>query len=174
MIAVPKRASVEAVAEELPAAIAWAQRNELKIEHDRDELTVYLHLTGPAVTDGHIEHYLLRGRFDDYRAIAPEWVFVDPRTRGSVGDAAFPHAPAGGAFGASLFIQGNGGALICAHFNRLAYATDGGVHTDWGETTSWLTRRSGQTFAPNIGSMLDRISRDMPYTQGRKAPLPEL
>ncbi len=171
MIAVPRRASIQAVAAEIPAAIAWSARHGLTLEHDEDELTLWLALTGPSAEPGTVEEYLLRGRFDDYRAVAPEWLFVDPRTREEIGADAFPAPPGVGAFGASLFIQNNSRVLICAHFNRLAYASHGGVHGDWGETTSWLTRRPGQTYATNIGSMLDRIYRDMAYTRGRRAPV---
>lgn len=171
MILVPHRASVQAMASEVSAAIAWSQRHGLEFDHDQDELTVWLALSGPGIEPNTTEDYLLRGRFDDYRAIAPEWLFVHPLTREIVGDAAFPNPMGPGAFGPSLFIQGSTGPLICAHFNRLAYASNGGVHGDWGDATSWLMRRPGQTWAADIGSMLDRIYRDIPYTRGRKAPL---
>jgi hypothetical protein len=167
MLVVPRRASAQAVLTELPAAAAWADRHGLRFESDEEALAIWLGLTGPGAEPGTSVEYLLRGRFDNYRAIAPEWLFVDSATREEIGEAAFPNPTGQGAFGPSLFIRGPSGPLICAHFNRLAYSVNGGVHTDWGETTSWLTRRPGQTYATEIGSMMDRIYREMPHTSGR-------
>ncbi|HMJ35621.1 MAG TPA: hypothetical protein VK501_17055 [Baekduia sp.] len=163
------------VAEELPAAKAWAQRRGRQLSFDEEALSLTLPLYGPRASDnGDPEAYCLRGTFDDYRAVPPTWWFIHPDSEADIGPAAYPASPSPHPRGSGLFLaSGPTGAVICAHFNRLAYAEEQGPHGDWGATTNWLnTPPSNYTRAETIGDMLARISLEVDESQGRMAPLP--
>jgi hypothetical protein len=151
--------------EEMPAAIAWAQRRGLDLVYVPSALTVRLVLDGPRVSDQHTrERYVVQGSLEDYDVVPPAWRFLDPRTDRAIGQPAYPQ-PAG-----NSILHGNG--VICAPWNRLAYQVEGGPHGDWGPTTGWKTPRPGHTHAVTIPDMLDRIHREVQRSRGRMAPLP--
>jgi hypothetical protein len=153
--------------EEVPAAVAWARRRGLDLAYDATALTVRLVLDGPGVSDQRpCERYVVQGVLEDYDVLPPAWRFIDPRTAGVIGQAAYPR-PVG-----NSVLHGNG--VICAPWNRLAYQVDGGPHGDWGPTTGWKMPRSGYTQALTIPDMLDRIHREVKRSRGRMAPLPPL
>ena len=168
---VPHATSVAIVEEELVAASAWAERHGLQLDASPDTLHLELPLRGPASdgTDSEAEDYLLSGDFDDYRAIAPAWRFLDPRTKADIGAPAFPRGGTQLPF-PSTVLHGNG--VICAHFNRLAYAAHGGPHAEWSDLTNWQNVRQAETLALKIAAMLDRIWREVVHSAGRMAPLP--
>jgi hypothetical protein len=153
--------------EEMQAAVAWARRRGLDLAHDATALTVRLVLDGPGVSDKHPrEQYVIHGVLEDYDVLPPAWRFLDPRTDGIIGQAAYPQP------GGNSVLHSNG--VICAPWNRLAYEIEGGPHNDWGQMTSWKMPRPGNTHAVTIPDMLDRIHRDVNLSRGRMAPLPPL
>lgn len=164
------RAYVES---ELPAARAWASRRRLELAVDEASLTLNIRLAGPAASATGHESYLLSGTFHDYRALPPAWRFLDPRTGADVGPPAYPAPLVPNPRGSNLFIGGGPtGAVICAHFNRLAYVAEQGPHGDWGPPANWLSLPPSQyTRADTIGDMLARIDLEVRESAGRMAPL---
>lgn len=167
MLLIPTSVTHEAVAAEVLAATAWADRHSLPLTFDAEALRIEVLMAGPSA-DGTVgaQNYLLVGELDSFPAIAPAWTFLHPETR-ETGAHAFPMVPSS-QFGPGLFIQGGPtGWLICAPFNRLAYAEHQGVHGDWGGATTWKTPRSPYTAVTTIGGMLDRIWREVLQSTGR-------
>ena len=66
-----------------------------------------------------------------------------------------------------MFIQHNSRGIICAPFNRLAYATHDGPHSNWGDAAQWMTAGPGYVYAVTIGDMLQLILRDFSLSKGR-------
>lgn len=168
------------VAEEMTAARAWAARHNHTLTFDAAELTLTMPLLGPTTDGAGTERYLLKGTFVDYRAVPPCWWFVHPDTGADIGRPVYPQPPAPHPRGSALFIQGGPtGAIICAHFNRLAYneqLEDGGqqegVHGDWGQPTNWLNLpRDQYTRAETVADMLARIELEVNDSTGRMEPL---
>lgn len=157
------------LAEELEPAQAWATRRGLSLEFFEQEATLNLMLWGP---EG--EAYLLAGEFPDYPTLPPIWRFVDPRSGQKIGPAAYPAPVQPYPHGTPVVLDGGSeGVVLCAHFNRLAYAEEGGPHGDWGGLANWRNRPiGGYTFATCIAEMLVRIALEVSAANGRKAPLP--
>jgi hypothetical protein len=169
------------VLHELDGARAWANRCGHDLAFDEDALSLKLALVGPATSAETNERYLLTASFEDYRALPPSWRFVHPNTSEDIGAAAYPASLTPSLRGSNLFIAGGpSGAVICAHFNRLAYVENQntpeqthGVHADWGEPTEWLNLPATEyTHAETIGDMLARIALEVSDSPGRMAPLP--
>ncbi len=168
---VPHATSVAIVEEELAAASAWAERHELSLDADPEALHLELALAGPSRNGNgsDAEDYLLLGDFDDYRAIPPAWRFVGPCTKDEIGSPAFPAGGTELPFPATVL---HPNAVICAHFNRLAYAAHNGPHPEWSDLGNWQNVREAETLALTIAAMLDRIWREVVHSAGRMAPLP--
>jgi hypothetical protein len=160
------RASVTA---ELTAARAWAERHRYELDWLDESMELRLRLDGP-----NAEPYLLVGTFEDYPTLPPTWRFVHPMTGERIGRAAYPSPANPYPRGSPLVIDsGLEGAVICAHFNRLAFTEEGGPHGDWGPLANWQNPgASSYTFAVTIPDMLARIALDVRDSNGRKAPLP--
>ena len=163
---------------EIHGAQAWAERHGIGctwIPEILELRVVLMQLTGD-------NRFYLRGRFQDYRALAPEWTFSDENwmQAGRLCDA--PN-PAGTQFGASIFIVFENRelsipkhAVICVPFNRLAYKDGSGPHADWGGPAQWM-EVSRQPQAPGaaplpvraemVGDMLQVIYRDFIRSTGR-------
>ena len=157
------------VAEEMAAVLAWARRSGLELDFDESELSLAVELMGAVGVNDVRERYALRGVFNDYRAIPPAWTFVHPDTGSDVGPPAFPKSAGNQS---SIFISGGRlGAVICAPFNRLAFAELGGPHDNWGAQTNWLNAGAGYTRAETIADMLARIATGVGETTERMAPL---
>jgi len=99
----------------------------------------------------------------------PAWRFLDPRTGADIGRAAFP-APGPFPLGSVLHATR---AVICAPWNRLAYAERGGPHSDW-NATSWQTTAPQYTSARTIPDMLARVRAEVIISPARLEPLPPL
>jgi hypothetical protein len=163
-------------ADEVPAAIRWAEHHGLRHDWNEDDLILRLWLQGqrqdlqPSADQApEREDYLLRGTFPDYRVMPPEWRFVDPRNEEEIGQPAYPHP---GPFPGGSVLHGNG--VICAPWNRLAYGDRGGPHPDWQDAASWQTTAPGSTRALTIPDMLGRIRAEVEISPRRLAPLPPL
>jgi hypothetical protein len=168
MALLPAAAVRSQVEEELPAARGWAERRKYELEYDEEEVRLRAALVGPDE-----EPYLLEGVFDDYPTLPPTWRFVDPRSGEPIGRAAYPRPASPHPRGSALVIEsGMEGVVICAHFNRLAFAEQGGPHGDWGPLANWRNPgSSAYTFAETIGDMLSRIALEVSDSSGRMGAL---
>lgn len=148
------RASLEA---EAPAVQAWAARRGWAAQLDLQRLGLVATFAHPA--DASL--LLLVADLTDYRALPPAWRFVDPLT-GTSTPRAFPAA--GPVLGQSSIFHPN--AIICAPWNRLAYADAGGPHPNWGDATNWLTVAEGPV-AHTVADMLATIHVHLQSSGGR-------
>lgn len=154
---------------EIRAAQAWAERHGISFTWLPESLEARVNLAQPKT--GATFH--LRGRFPDYRAFAPEWLFTDSTWSMSDRLVDAPE-PVQTPYGASIFLSYKGRAIICAPFNRLAYACEGGPHGDWKGPSEWMDagrNKAGQeqkiVRGDTVGDMLQAIYRDFSFTEGR-------
>lgn len=159
---VPEAVSRGVLELELLGAEAWATAHGWALEADPNALRVQVHLQHPRDRG----QLLLTGEFDDYKALPPAWRFVDPETREPT-PASFPR---GGPFPQDSALAGKGSIfhdqrVICAPWNRLAYAKHAGPHGDWGEPVGWLNVRGDMPRATTVGQMLAVV-----YTHLRASP----
>lgn len=159
---IPAEHSKIIVEAELSGAQSWAERHRVPFEWLPAQLQVRAILTQPSTN----EIFCLRGTFDDYRAIAPEWTFTDAQWA-STGEQRYFPPTTQTPHGASIFIYYEGRAVICVPFNRLAYKQKSGPHDDWGGPANWLNMKSPHVRADTIGDMLQAIYRDFVYSRGR-------
>jgi hypothetical protein len=150
--ALPSAVARVSVEEELGAARAWASRHGWAIHWDHNGLLLRV-ATYHARASRLVE---VTGQLDGYRAIPPAWRFVRPGT-GETGKEWFPAAGPGSVF--------HGNIVICAPWNRLAYAEHGGPHGDWSGAPAWL-QVSGTTIAHTIGDMLAAIDAHLRQSPG--------
>jgi len=154
---------------EIYGAQAWAERHGVIFAWIAEMLELRTTLVQPG---GSINFYL-RGRFDNYRAVAPEWTFTDATwvALGRLTDFPKPITQPPPRT-ASIFLNFQNRGVICAPFNRLAYASGSGPHQDWGGPEQWLVASNkastaGQVRADTVGDMLQVIRRDFLRTSGR-------
>lgn len=142
------------MADEADAAFAWARRHGWALEVDLEGLAVRARSRHPK--DRRLLY--LEGSFDDYKAVAPVWLFA---TR--YGDTGTPSAWPSAGSGSILHSVG----VICAHFSRRAYRELGGPHAgDWGSAARWLDSVDGAQ-ATTIGDMLAVIDLHVRASPGR-------
>jgi hypothetical protein len=159
---VPRETTIIILEDELPGAQAWAGRHGVPLRWLPESLEVRVTLTQPETN----EPFYLRGRFDDYRQLAPAWVFTDAGWAAEPRPQLFPR-PGQSPYGASVL---HSASVICAPFNRLAYKEHRGPHDDWGGPANWLTAgRANEVTARHLGDMLQAIFRDLMYSRGRMA-----
>jgi hypothetical protein len=140
---VPVGVSQVILAAELETAKPWLARHSWGAELADDGLTLEIRTHHPA--DG--GPLLLRGQFDGYRALPPNWIFLDPDTM-----QANPRAwPAAGPVGdqASIF---HSFGVVCAHFSRSGFSEMGGPHP-WGGLSNWANVSEG-VHANTLAEML--------------------
>lgn len=154
--------------EEIDAAEAWAARLDYELTYDEQSLSLRLALSGPGG-----DPYLLGGIFEDYPTLPPIWRFLHPESGEAIGRAAFPAPADPYPRGSPLIIDsGREGVVICAHFNRLAFAEEEGPHGDWGPLVNWQNPgASPYTYANTVADMLARIALETADSGGRKAAL---
>ena len=152
-----------AIAIELPGARAWAERHNIAIDTRRcAERIVRVVL----VQEEDDEMFYLQGVFENYKELPPVWDWRDESWSTNEGRHLSPrpeHTP----FGASMFLQHGSKGIICAPFNRMAYGTLDGPHSDWGNPAQWMTAGPDYVYAVTIGDMLQSIVRDFKFTRGR-------
>ena len=112
------------------------------------------------------EKFFLQGQFEQYKALPPVWEWCDTNWSGN-GSSCLSPKPENTPFGSSIFITHNNKAIICAPFNRLAFAKHSGLHKKWGDPTQWITAGLGHVHAVTIGDMLQVLLRDFLYTTER-------
>ncbi len=154
--------------DEIPGALRWAAYYGLEHTWDKKALLLTVRLIGGSDREREREPYLLIGTFEDYRAMPPAWRFLDPRTRQDIG---LPAYPAAGPFPLGSVLHSNG--VICAPWNRLAYADRGGPHSDW-NAANWQTAAPQHSSARTIPDMLARIRAELTISPRRLASLPAL
>lgn len=151
-----------ALADELPPALAWAERRRIPCEWFAEERELRLQLK--QTKSG--ELFYLGGQFDSYRALPAAWRWFDSTWQRSDGISLSPK-PETSLYGSSMFMVKDGRAIICAPFNRLAHASYNGPHPDWGDLANWASAGGNHIRATTIGDMLQAIWRDFSLTRER-------
>ncbi|MBI5434906.1 MAG: hypothetical protein HZA52_18885 [Planctomycetes bacterium] len=108
------------------------------------------------------EPFYLLGEFANYRAHPPGWEFWDAEWATRRAPNAYPKSN-GGPYG-SVFHTNR---IVCAHFNRFAYATESALHPDWVDLAQWITVAPGTVRAITVGDMLAVFHRDIQCSSGR-------
>ncbi|MBM0202915.1 hypothetical protein JNW90_07255 [Micromonospora sp. STR1s_5] len=146
------------IASELPAAQAWAARRPgwtVDLNEDAGPLLIV-----GAVHPGSGTLVRITADLSGYPAIPPAWRFTD-RAGGSA--APFPQPGGSPVVPGSIF---HSNRLICAPWNRLAYAEHGGPHPDWGALANWKTAGAGYTKANTLADMLSQIHLHLTLSPG--------
>lgn len=151
---VPREVTVATVEEELPALRAYAQRHGWSVDWNPENLRLAFDGKHP----GDATPVRLVALVGGYRAVCPAWTFEDPSGIRPL----FPR-PGPVAGGSSMFLQDK--RVICAHFNRLAYSSEGGPHGDWGGPERWLEVRS-HVYAARLANMLAAILAHLKASPG--------
>jgi hypothetical protein len=146
---------------EMPGARTWASRKGLAIELSACGLQLMVVLTQHSTA----EQFYLLGTFDNYRVLPPRWRFTDSAYSASDSPSYYPAVVNSGV--TPMFIRSGAGAVICAPFNRLAYADHGGPHGDWGGPPLWLAAGAAYIQGHTIGDMLSAIYREFSRSSGR-------
>lgn len=146
---------------EIEGAQSWADRHAVALEWIGAALELRATLRQPGT--GML--FFLLGKFAEYKALPPAWTFAGEEWL-VTGRPAFPK-PTQTPFGSSIFVLSNQNPVICAPFNRLAFADQGGPHADWGGAANWLVAGPSQIHAETVGEMLQAVHRDLSYTRGR-------
>lgn len=147
------------VEEELDPAWEWATRAGVGLEWLQENLELRAILNQPKTG----ARFYLLGRCDEYRLLPPIWDFRDSSWAGESARQNFPGPGAPPGIG-SIF-HSNG--VICAPFNRLAYAGYSGLHSDWGAAQNWVHVAPGHVRADTIADMLATIQLHLNYSTGR-------
>lgn len=134
---------------ETPAITGWASRHGWRIETDTASLTLDAAAVHPATQTAIVFHADLTG----YPAVPPAWTCRSGT--GETAPSAFPVAGSRNGIPGSVF-HPNG--VICAPWNRLAYAVHGGPHNEWGELTGWKTVPGDVTQAHTLADMLTALA----------------
>ncbi len=149
---------------ELGGARAWAVRHDLELIWCAPERLLRVVLLQTETK----QPFYLQAQCDDYKALPPAWDWRDENWAGAPATHLSPNSQST-PFGGSMFIERQGRAIICAPFNRLAYGTHNGPHSDWGDPAQWLTAGGAHVRATTLGDMLQAILRDFRFTTGRMA-----
>jgi hypothetical protein len=154
---VPAEVTQAVLSDEQPAIAAWAERHGWTLTIDPNEATVTATTTHPRTEQAVIFHADLSG----YPAIPPAWTCRD--NQGNSPAAAYPLPGTSSALPTSIF---HTQPVICAPWNRLAYATHGGPHGDWTAVTSWKTAAGEATQAHTIADMLSALRLHLSVSPG--------
>ncbi len=159
---IPRDTTIRVVERELEGAHTWATRHGVSLKWHPDKLEIHVEMEQTSTGD----MFYLLGRFENYREEPPEWLFCDERWVGIVDRKYFPQ-PQSVSIGSTFLSNSPKAPVICAPFNRLAYAEHDGPHNDWGGSAQWITPKSGSVYAAKIGDMLQVIRRDLNASNGR-------
>ena len=121
-----------AIASELEGALRWAARHDIDVS---TELLAERILRVVLVQEQSRRRFFLQGKFDQYKALPPEWDWRDENWLND-GSRSLSPQPESTPFGNSMFIVYQDKAIICAPFNRLAFRHHGGPHRNWGDLIS--------------------------------------
>lgn len=157
---ITRAATLVVVEQELEGALAWARR----FGHDLTWLPDTLKLRLTILRRADTEPFYLTGEFEGYPILPPALTFTAQDGSGGGELQHFPRPGGPAPFNSWIFIVHEGRGMICAPFNRLAYA---GPHKDWGDATRWRNVAPSYVQAHEIGPMLSVIDRDLHRTNGR-------
>ena len=162
-MSVPANVSRALLAAEVPAIAAWAQRSGWHVEVKVSDLSLAAEAPHPASK----QTLHLRGRFDQYDYLPPRWACVDREGKESGWTVPAPGPVPNGSGGVvpSVFIGHGAHGVICAPFNRNAYAEHGGPHPDWKGPAAWKSV-VGHVRALSIAEMLDVIRMHLLHSPG--------
>lgn len=153
MSTVPASIARENVEAELDAALAWASRHSWSMLWVPPDVVIRAATYHPEV--GRLVE--VRVRCDSYRALPPLWDFVRPGTD----DTGRTFCPAAGP--RSIF---HGSGIICAPWNRGAYAELGGPHGDWNGAAAWLQVGGDVSVAKSIPDMFAVVDAHLRQSPG--------
>ena len=159
----PPAVTDAAIASELPGAMAWAERHHIAMDN---RLLTERIIRVVLVQEEEDDKFYLQGNFVDYKELPPVWDWRNESWSANDGLHLSPN-PHSSPLGSSMFIQHKRKSIICAPFNRLAYSTHDGPHSDWSNPAQWITVGRGSVHAVTIGDMLQSILRDFRFTKGR-------
>lgn len=152
------------MADELPAMTAWAERNGWRLTYDPDALRGRAEVEHPHVTGRII---IFRFEVTGYpNEQPPAWWCGGDGTSVSTDRADYPRPaqiPPPGLPNGSIF---HPNPVICAPWNRLAYAEHGGPHADWAALAAWKTYGAGSTQAHTIADMLSALAIHLGRSDG--------
>jgi hypothetical protein len=157
--AVPAAVTRAVLADEVSAVAAWATRQKgWEAQTDMDGLRLSARTTHPATGIP----LRIDADLDGYPGFPPAWRFVDPST-GQPLPQAFPRGGAIPGISGSIF---HSNRVVCAPWNRLAYAEHGGPHGDWGALTNWKSAAPTYTKADTLADMLSQIALHLSASPG--------
>jgi hypothetical protein len=150
---IPAVVTAAAVDAEFPAVTAWAARRpSWAVRYDAPTLILYADTIHPITG----QPVAIAAELTGYRAVPPAWTIAGP-------DGAFPTSGQVPGVSGSIF---HSNRLICAPWNRLAYAEHGGPHPDWGGQTNWTSAGNGYTKADTLADMLSQIALHLAASPG--------
>lgn len=156
----PAVESAVLIEEELQQARSWLEHKGIKVDWKPADLRVRTVIEQPQTN----ERFYLQGIFKDYKEMPPVWEFFDENWEESAAKRLYP-ARKPCPFGSSIF---HTDPFLCVHFNRKAYAEEGGRHDDWGGPANWRNvKNDGQAHATEVGQMLQHICRHLWASRGR-------
>jgi hypothetical protein len=145
------------VTAETPAIMAWATRSTWEVDLDLGALVLNAGTVHPVARTNVVFH----AELEEYPVLPPAWTCRD--ADGAIAPSVFPLAGSRPGVSGSIF---HGNKLICAPWNRLAYAVHGGPHSDWTELTVWKTIPGNVTQAHTLADMLATISIHLAASPG--------
>lgn len=145
------------LAAETPAATAWANRHGWNIHTDATGPTLDASTAHPVTGTLIVFHADLSG----YPTIPPAWTCQD--AQGSAKPSVFPLPGSRPGLPGSIF---HPQLVICAPWNRLAYAAHGGPHTDWVDLRGWKTVPGNPTQAHTLADMLATLALHLAASPG--------
>ena len=154
-----------AIKSELKGTMAWATRHGIDVTTLMPTERI---VRAVLVQEQSQSKFFLQGQFDQYKALPPVWDWRDANWSDN-GSLSLSPKSENTPFGSSMFFIHKEKAIICAPFNRLAFDTHAGPHSDWGDPAQWITAGHRYVRAVTIGDMLQVILRDFRYTTKRMA-----
>lgn len=158
---IPAPVTRAVAAEEMVAVTAWASRRPGWAAHLNDEEPLLVIDGVHPTTEVPVR---IIANLTGYRAVPPTWTFAAPS--GATAAAPFPQPTTPAAGPASIFHPNR---IICAPWNRLAYAENNGPHADWGGLANWTSAGAGATKADTLADMLDQIYLHLSLSKGMAA-----
>ena len=148
------------IAEERAAITAWATRHCWEVQLDLATATA----TATSVHPVTGQPVVFSADFEGYPAQAPAWWCGSSPSIKS--DYPAPMATTVPGLQGSIF---HPSPVICAPWNRLAYAVHGGPHNDWGIPTDWKQAAATSTQAHTIADMLAALRLHLQHSPGMQA-----
>lgn len=157
---VPRDVTIAVVEGEMPAVEAYAVRHGWRLDWQRDDLALFAEASHPA------DKTPMRWKADvaSYRALPPIWSCFQGKTKENETSWA-PRFPKGGTLPGGVQSIFHSSGVICAPFNRLAFAEHAGPHGDWGGSANWLSVR-GTVRATNLAEMIAQIEAHLTCSPG--------